>query len=323
MKREIKKRVKIFLISSILIITILLLISTVSAEGFWDWFKKTITGKASKTGTFNTSITFSGIEPVSNIKVWNATLTGTAVTPVESGSLNISFNVSITDEDGADDINDSSVKIKFTFGSGDIRENATACSEISGEGNTTTQNYSCSVQMWYWDAPGAWKINVSATDLGNKSHYENSSMNFTYNLLEGIAIGPATITWPATSPGNTDVTSNQNTTVNNTGNYNCTNLSVIGVHLYGATTDFLEIANFTACINKTTADICDDGNSLINGTAQQISAANVTAGNYSKNDGTIGQEIIYYCINEVPTGLPSQAYSTSETGSKAWTITMT
>ncbi len=320
MKKEIDKKGIYILIS--LIFTILL-ISTVSAEGFWDWFKKTITGKASTTPTFNTSITFVGIEPISNIKVWNATLTGGAVTPVELGFLNISFNVSITDEDGAGDINDSSVKVEFAFGSAETKQNTTACSKISGggESNASTQNYSCSIAMVYYDAPGAWQINVSATDLGNKTYYENSSMNFTYALLEGIAISPATITWPDTSPGSIDVTSNQNTTVNNTGNFNCTNLSVTGVHLYGATTHFLEIANFTSSINSTTADTCNNGNTLINGTAQQISVANVSAGNLSLGGG-VAQEIIYYCIDEVPTGLPSQAYSTSEAGSKAWTITM-
>ena len=302
------------------LIFIILLISTVSAEGFWDWFKKTITGKASTTPTFNTSITFVGIEPISNIRVWNATLIDSAVIPVELGFLNISFDVSITDVDGAGDINDSSVKVKFTFGSIVTKENTTACSEISG-GNASTQNYSCSIQMFYWNAPGAWQINITANDLGNKTYYENSSMNFSYALLEGIAIGPVTITWPDTSPGSIDVTSNQNTTVNNTGNFNCTNLSVTGVHLYGATTDFLEIANFTSSINSSTADTCSNGNALINGTAQQITTANVSAGNLSLGGG-VAQEIIYYCIDEVPTGLPSQAYSTSETGSKAWTITM-
>ena len=318
MKKEIKKKGIYILISLIFII---LLISTVSAEGFWDWFKKTITGKAATTGEFNTSITFSGINPISNIKVWNATLT--SLTPKETGTLNISFNVSITDEDGASDINDSSVKVEFTFGSSKTIKNTTACSEISGESNSSTQNYSCSIQMWYYNAPGTWTINVSANDLGNKNYYENSSMNFTYNTLQGIVIGPVTIGWPASNPGDTNVISTHNTTVNNTGNYNCTNLSITGVHPYGDTGSFLEVANFTSSINSTTADTCDHGDSLINGTAQQIFAANVTAGNYSLNDGKTAQEILYYCINEVPTGLASQEYSTSKTGSKAWTITMT
>ena len=80
--------------------------------------------------------------------------------------------------------------------------------------------------------------------------------------------------------------------------------------------------NFTVSINSTVADTCDDGNSLLNGTAQQISVANVTAGNYSLDDGT-AEEILYYCINVVPLNLPSQEYSTSLDGSKAWIITMT
>ena len=105
-------------------------------------------------------------------------------------------------------------------------------------------------EMWYFDVNGQWIINVTANDLGNMTYVSNYSTDFIYNQLQAIVISPQSITWPSVSPGAKNQTSNNDPTeINNTGNYNATaNLQVEAINLYGATGEFINVANLTVDI---------------------------------------------------------------------------
>ena len=309
MKKQVEKEVVYAIFSALFI---LLLVSVVSA-GFTD-FIKSITGKAI-TGDTNASITITGTAAVT-INIDNSTLTGAAVDPTEAGTQQIVVVVTVSDADGVDDINDSSVLISLIKAGQTTRVNLTACATNAGESTTTSQNYTCAVDLNYYDSPGGWTINVNATDLGNKTVITNNSMSFSYDTLTSMVIYPDHIYWPASAQGATNVEASNTTTINNTGNYNVSagNVEVEGIHLYGATGDFIDVGNFTSDI---LSPACS-GQALSNGSSVGITEANLTRGDLLLGGGS-GQEVLYYCLNLVPT-LPSQSYSTSQSPGESWTV---
>jgi len=286
----------------------ILLIGLVSA-GLGDWIKSTITGKATSQPT-NVSVSLAGvnkavIETVSDIPATNA---------VESSAIMLNFSVVVSDADGVDDINDTQINVTFTK-SGETTRYNSSCKLLT-DLDGTSANYSCSVEMFYWDGNGAWIVNVSAVDLGNLSYSVNDTTTFTINELKAMAISPPALTWPTLTTGATDQQSNNDpTVVNNTGNYDGA-IDITGLDLIGEsiTSAVMNVSNFTA--DETDGQACASGSTLLNNTAVTITGTGSNPGNLSAGAGA-GQEDIYYCIALVP-DLPSQTYSTLNGGS--WTV---
>jgi len=316
MKKEMRKRRKTIMIISIVIFAVLL--GSIASAGFFDWLKETITGRASTTQQTNVSISVTGVNRVT-ISVWNDSFVATS--PTEGSNNYIMFNVTVTDTDGNSDINDSSVRAEFINGS-IIRANATCA---PGGTTTNSQNFSCGIDLWYFDLNGQWRINVTANDLGNKTYVSNYSTDFIYSQLQSIVITPQALSWPSVSPGGTNQTSNNDpTSINNTGNYNATgNLQVQGYNLYGANGEFINVANLTVDIETNTtctgAECIEcGGTNLVNGSAQSVIGSVLERGNLTA--GGKANETIYYCIRQIPSGISSQTYSTQNTGGTAWIV---
>jgi len=304
----------------ILVFFVFLMIIVISfvSGGFFGKLKKTITGYATSQPE-NVSITVAGTSQITMV-IFNQSLTGTAVDPTENATTYITLYVVINDSDGVSDINDSGVSANVTFGS-TIRRNNTCA--LVGDLDTQRANYSCRIDMWYFDAPETWTINVRANDLGNTSYVVNTS-SFKYNQLQAIVISPSSLTFPSVAIGATNQTSNNDpTVVNNTGNYNVTNgnVRVSAIDLYGQTaaSERIYAGNFSSHVITGSNAECA-GTYLVNGTATGVSIANITRGNHSANNGVIGQEELYYCLTRVPSDISSQTYSTSTAGS--WTISI-
>lgn len=296
-----------------LVLFMILMGSMVSA-GFFDWIKRTITGKASSNEPTNVSVTITGVNPVS-ILVFNESLTGSVVTPTSKDVVDIAFVVEITDPDGISDINVSGVTASFTNWV-TTRSNSTACDAISGQNNESAKNFSCSVQMEYYDESMAWVINVTANDLGNQTWMSNETTNFTYAQLQSIEIDPTELNWPSLASGATNQVPDAGniTEINNTGNYNASGkIAVRGVDLYSGE-NFLGVGNFTIDIDSG-VDACSGGITLLNDSDQTVTPVILEAGNISNNEA---QESLYYCVPEVPISIPSGTYDTASAGS--WAI---
>lgn len=295
-----------------LVIVSIIIILPLTTAGLSPDFWKKITGWASSQPT-NVSITVSGANPVTIS--WVETIT--AQDPVENNKKTISFIFTASDEDGAADIDITSGQAQFQKTGETSRQNLSCVSETPS-GNQL--NFTCSIDMWYWDINGTWTINVSANDLGNQTRQYNISTTFTYNLLKAMVISPNSLTWAAVSPGDTNQTSNSDpTTINNTGNYNST-IQLTGIDLAGETisTEYIHAGNFSVGINTGgTPPVECSGTTLVNATAATISNTIANRGNLSAGGGA-GQEQLYYCIKQIPSGISSQTYSTSTGGS--WTI---
>ena len=313
----------------------LLMISFVSAGFFSDLFGK-ITGYA-PTGDTNVTITVSGDSPVV-IVVDNSTIDGVTTTPTANGFIDIEFFVNVSDPDGVADINDSSVNATFMFFDSASFTEATrsnnSCVLVADLG-AKDANFSCTIRMYYFDGNGIWNITVRADDLGGGAAQVNDSKNFTLDELKAIQISPTGITFSSVSPGETNITSNNDPTIiNNTGNFNVSagGIEITATTLIGVSVpaDNISVSNFSISNVDSTGppanESCIGQTTPVNATSTSIASSFVGRGNnsLSNNDATSGQEQIYYCITQVPPDISSQTYSSaaSDNGYGAWTITM-
>ena len=222
------------------------------------------------------------------------------VDPIEASFASVNFNITITDSNEASDINTSSVKANFTKTGEETRQNN--CIHILGEDTEFTANFSCTIDMWYFDAPGIWNISVYAEDLNGNSTV-NSTTSFKYNQLQAMVISPSSLSWPDIISESINQTPSISTIINNTGNYEGS-IIIRASDLYGElTSGFIDARNFVADTDSGT-DACD-GTALQNGSYITIAGSML-------NKGPTAQEEIFYCIPKVPI-VSAQTYSTKGT----------
>lgn len=225
------------------------------------------------------------------------------------------FTFTAADIDGVTNLNDASAEGRINQ-TGQSDRVDTSCS-LLGDVNSTDANYECSVNIWYFDGPGSWTLNVTIQDSNGASDADLDS-TFTLNQTLAMTLGPTALTWPSLSLSSTNQTaSNDPTTVNNTANANA-NVSVTALDLHGETTTTEKIgaSNFTIGLatGGSPAVECDD-TQMVNGTSTGIEGATLPRGN---NTASSGQEDLYYCITNLDPSISSQSYSTSFLGT--WTV---
>jgi hypothetical protein len=283
----------------ILVFSVLLLSSMVSAS-FGEWIKKVVTGQASSQNQ-NVSVTVSGANPVT-IEVPTLSLN-----PIENNPVTLVFTTNVSDADGVNDINDSSIVSKLTNGA--ITRNG-VCSWTT-DVSAIKASYSCSITLWYFDPSTPWTLNVSAKDFGNGVLISNTSA-FTYGELKAMVISPSTLTWATVVTGATNQLSNNDpTVVNNTGNYNGV-ISVTAKNLIGETNPLESIPASSFTSGPTSGSECT-ATALVNNIVTSVTGSNSNPGNLSAGGG---QANLYYCIPSVPL-ISSQVYSTTAGGSWA------
>ena len=293
----------------LLFVFALLVFPSLSAYGFPDLWGK-ITGKATS-GTASVNITIGNSAPT--IGFVQAI---SAQDPTIGSTTSITFNFTVTDTDGASNINTSSGEAYFTR-SGEATRSNTSCTQIySAVGNNL--NFTCTIDMWYYDENGAWDINVTAVDI-NGARAINSSTTFTYNVQTAMTMSPTSLSWNSVGLSDTDTgSSNDPIIINNSGNDVDLNINVTGLNLRGETTtsEYIFANNFTV---ENASEGCS-GTTLANATSTNITSAILQRGNNSLdyNNATSGQEQIYFCLKGVPQDISAQSYSSSAYG--AWTV---
>ena len=236
--------------------------------------------------------------------------------PTEASTTSITFNFTAEDSDGVADLNDATAAAYFQR-TGETTRSNTSC--VAGATVGDQKNYSCTIDMWYFDEAGDWTINVTIQD-DSGANAENSSTTFSYQLLTAMVISPSALTWP--SPINlsdTDIgSSNDPVTINNTGNDEALSINTTAFNLRGETTitEFIFANNFT--ISNVTEGC--SGTTLANATSTNITSTILFRGNNSLNFGnsTSGQEQLFFCLKGVPQDISAQSYSSAAYG--AWEI---
>ncbi|MBI4154487.1 right-handed parallel beta-helix repeat-containing protein, partial [Candidatus Woesearchaeota archaeon] len=174
-----------------------------------------------------------------------------AVDPVENSNRSVNFSFVASDPDGVADLNDSTALAIFNK-TGEASRNA-SCT-VGEDINANSVNYTCAVNMWYFDGSGSWNVNVSVSDVSG-ARAENSTtagnmtgISFTFNALTAFIMNPTSLTWGTLNVVDTNQTSNNDPLgLNNTGNVDIANITVNATDLTGETDSAFRIyaENFT------------------------------------------------------------------------------
>jgi len=291
----------------ILFLIVILSYSIVSATGFSDLWGK-ITGKATS-DTTSLNITVGNSAPtIPSVQAISAK------NPTDGTTKSITFAFTATDTDGVSNLDDATPAAYFSKAGETTRYNS-SCILIE-DLDANSANYSCTVNMWYFDGNGEWDITVNVSDI-NGATGENSSTTFTYNLLTAMAMAPTALTWPSIGLSDTDTGSdNDPITINNTGNDDSLTINITAYDLQGETTstEYIYAHNFTTGVSS---EGCS-GTAMANATSTEVGSAALNKGNYSGNDGSTGQEQLYFCLKGLPQDISSQSYSSS--GMDPWAV---
>jgi len=240
------------------------------------------------------------------------------LSPAATTSVEIDFDV--IDTNGYADINDSTVLISFDLDAGGETRTANFanCNAPTNDG-LNTKYYTCYVDMEHYDAWGAWTATVSIDDFSGPATGQNT-LSFTTEQLKDISLIPATLNFGAVTPGQNDVLSTTPTTITNNGNYNIASndLNIMGYALYGISgIENIPTSNFLSG-DQSLGDICTQGEQL-------IEATNVPIPNFVLSKGTTSTPLpnrdVEHCM-DVPAGISSQIYSTTNPNGITWQITI-
>ena len=299
---------KITIMLTILILTLM----PFAMAGVSDFFNK-LTGKVTSQPV-NLSITVGGGNAPMIGNVYTSLMTDVS-TGLNEGPLSttVIIKFEVYDAEGFGNINDSTAHIEFTKAGEATR--SISCTRLTNESSGNYANYTCTVNMWWFDGAGTWDINASISDV-NQNYNENSTESFSVGATTGFVSAPSSLAWNTINPGAIDQEAIDPITMNNTGNV-ARNIEINSTHLYGETdnTKALYAENFSVH----NAGGCG-GTIMTRYNFVQISGANLPKGNYTINDGT-GQEDIYFCLEEASVALTQQTYSTSQDGT--WTKRIT
>ncbi len=279
------------------------------------------TGYVGDINVFNFTITQNKVDdwftldentPPQIISVYNSTeMTDISSGPNEGPVVTyVLLNFTAYDEQGFDNLDDSSVQVNFSLAGESSRVNSSCA--LLGDYDTNYANYTCNVTMWWWDAPGTWSINASIEDVDGNSGF-NDSTTFAVGSTTGFLANSTNVNWPDIPPGATNIEALSPMLLNNTGNEEI-NVEVNATNLTGES--YSNYALGASNFSVHTSPGCG-GTQMFWYQYTTVVGAVIPKGNYSLNDGT-AQETIYFCLEESNANLISQAYSTTQQGS--WTI---
>ena len=312
----------------IIIIIILLLPSLTSAKFFDIW--DSITGRA-PTQTATISISAGNTAPV----IGNVTLDmADSVSIIESGNKTFRFSFVATDAEGAGNINNLSGIANISRGGETTRHNDTKLFASDGGCNATNSignngiNFSCSIQIAFYDGSGEWNITVGVNDSNANWGYNNTK-TFTLQESTNIALDVNTFAFAAVTPNQYNITSTTAIIINNTGNDDLTDagetLNITAVTLVPASgSTFIPASNFSFGTVYSGTDECDM--SLVTSTWMANKSAAAGFANFTGpiNGTTLpagatgNLEQVELCLIHAPADLASTTYSTANSG--AWTI---
>ena len=220
----------------------------------------------------------------------------------------IDFSVIVQKGEGAL----GNLNAKFSRG-GITRENS-SCARLNDVGPSIA-NYSCSVDIWYFDSSGEW--NVSAGLLDDGGAQSNYSETFVL-MSEAFVSHQGVLSFGNLFPGDTNRI--RDLLLNNSGNDAFSEIKVIGRNLLQQPSGASIIPSINFSISDISASSCA-GINLDHGLERTIAGLTLAVGNNSINtkDSGSGQEELFICLRQVPVGLPSGEYRAGE--ANTWEIT--
>ena len=205
--------------------------------------------------------------------------------PVINSNRSVTLEFTATDVDGMGELINSTAFVAFNKSGETMRANFSCYAETN---SSISVNYTCIVQMQYWDVDGTWSINVSVNDSSG-AEATNGVNVFTYNTLTAMDLSGNNITFGVLSAGlSGQGASNDPLYILNQGNQDISTVTLNATGLGGSGT--IGAGNFTVNENDSTTGETQ----LKNETAITLEWANVTRG-----EGT--QEPLYFFV-DIPAG---------------------
>jgi len=249
-------------------------------------------------------------------------------TITEDGVISIQFNFTASDPDGVGNLDDTSGTAYINDSTNFYEFTNSSCVWIA-DLNTTTAEYNCTVDIWYYGLAGDWTLNISINDSSGDSsnNYADNITNFTLGSSTCMMMAPINLTYGTIGLTDSNKTAtNDPVVLNNTCNSNFSTIEVTAIDFMGETIDDEKItANFTMVDIATGGSQCTDencnecnGTIMSNNTAIQVVGAYLDPGNKSLEDNSTGQETLYFCMYDLPDGISQQQFST--VNASEWTI---
>jgi hypothetical protein len=234
----------------------------------------------------------------------------TNVTPTESGTTTVSLGFNVSDEDGHADLDDTTANISVYYNG--VWRNATSCSPATSNSNFTY--YSCPVTFYYYDnSSGGWMVNVSVADKSGVWTY-NATKNLTVFSLSSMEV-LNNLTWTSINLGDQDQASSSPLRINNTGNFDFTEVNITAYDLVGVSDPgyVIQVGNFS--VNYT-----DDGGvgfQMVNKTPVEITGA--TLPHYLGGADTNANLSLFFYLDVPESGvITSQQYNSTN----PWNMTV-
>ena len=221
----------------------------------------------------------------------------------------INFSVLVSNYVGQNLIN-----LNASFSNGNITRTNSSCARIA-DVSSTIANYSCSVDIWYFDPPGEWNVSANVRDSIGRVASRRESFVL---MSEAFVSHQGVLSWGNLFPGDTNRI--RDLLLNNTGNDAFSQIKIIGRNLLQQPSGASIIPSINFSISYLSASSCA-GINLDHGMEKIITGATLAVGNNSinTNNESSGQEELFVCLRQVPVGLPSGEYRAS--GANTWEIT--
>jgi len=325
---------------------VMISVGLISAGWFSDLFKfgsddDDLEGELAE--SLDVSITMANNPP--HIESWTEPVGFFSSGDCDLPTTTVPITVTVSDPNGDDDLNTGSVTIKFTkVGESDRPVTPFSCSAGTPDGDALNLlDFTCVIDMYYYDAPGDWEINVYAEDNagtpadnggGSGSQISDGGVDypyFTYGNYLAVRLqdsndpdantaggtGQDTLEWAGISATSIDVDGTNNLIVENCGNVEISAsgsswLSVLGRDLESATDpvvnpDLIEPDSFL--VDETVAP-CTAGQELNKPASElDINGATLLRGSGATRN-------LYFCIQSInPTGgaISADSYTTQST----------
>lgn len=303
-------------------LVILLLVSVVSAGLFDNLFKKT--GHAPQAPQ-DVSV-YVGGAPV--IDSPTSPDPGPGYDPSDSfATTTIPITIEVTDTDGVADLPDGTIGLTFVveLSSGAIIKTPSGSFCTPTDIDADTRSYACNIEMNHYDPADDWDLYIYIEDSATNSDTTTIIDYTKYNLLSSITdpINPTSLTWPSlASPQNNVQSDNDPTIVVNRGNDD-RHILIRAYNLIGEDNGGYSIPSTSFAVS----DILDQECTVagVNLNADGINTDTGINANPGPNDGSdpddcdgSNEVCVYYCL-DVPAGLISQTYSTTERG-EHWVV---
>lgn len=251
LRRERTLTTTIFIISSILLITPIVMLVL------------------SATDNFSTTATVTNQPPLIQIDA-SQTVSGQTA---GVGTVYLLFNA--THQNGWSSLNDSTARL-FINKTGEATRSSSSCAAQSHPSALSTI-YNCTLSIWYFDAPGAWSLNATINDTSGNT-VTNVTNTGTVGNIFAVAATSASIAFSG-APGSVNNAASPAQQLNNTGNQNFGGINVTGYNLFSGS-NFISVGNVSA----NSSNSGGLGQTLINGTKVQLQNSALTRGNNSRTN---------------------------------------